>query len=60
MHSARLLILIPPLTSALGNNGINAMTLVGIVVAAILAELPPAEKIPENFVFARGRSEGSA
>jgi hypothetical protein len=29
------------------------MALAGIAVAAILAELPPAEKIPANYIFAR-------
>ncbi len=60
VHLARLPVSIPPLTSALGSNGINARALVGIVVAATLAELPPAEKIPENFVLARGHFDGSA
>jgi len=40
----------------LGNNGINAMALVGIVVAA----LAPAKKIPESSAFAGRRSGESS
>jgi len=60
VHSALILFLMLPLSSALGNNGINAMALVSIVVAATLAELTTAKKIPESSAFARRHSDGSA
>jgi hypothetical protein len=41
-------------------NSINTPALASIVVTAILAELPPAKKIPESSAFVRRHSGGKA